>query len=327
MEPATHRDLVSLGRGGLSVSRLGLGSAPFGGMFDKLEENDVHQVVNRALERGISYFDTAPLYGHGSSEKRLGAVLTSTRRDRFILSSKVGRILVPGEFTGESIFHNREPNIPVFDYTAGGIRKSVEDSLQRLGLESIDILYIHDPEEHMEQAIHDAYPELHRMREEGVVSSIGVGTNVTDTALRFTRDTEIDVVLLAGRYTALDQTALHEFLPEALRRNVSVVGAGVFNSGVLVTPSPSARFEYAPAPAEIIRKAVDINDIASHYGVPVESVGLQFPLRHPAVKAVIVGVRSVSELEANIDAFNITVPDSLWVDLEDAGLVLPVGHE
>ena len=319
-----HRTPASFGRGGLTVSQLGLGSAPLGGMYENLDEAEVDRLVTHALDQGITFVDTAPFYGHGSSEGRVGRTLRTRPRDSFVLSTKVGRVLVPGEFTGETIFHDLEPFVPLFDYTPGGIRKSFEDSLVRLGLDSIDMLFIHDPDDHMDQAIGEAYPELDRMRSEGLVASIGVGTNIADIALRFTQETDIDIVLLAGRYTALDQIALDEFLPAAISRDVSVLAGGVYNSGVLVNPTAGATYNYAPAPEEVIRKALAVGEIAAAHGVSVESVGLQFPLRHPAVKAVVTGVRSVAELEENIAAFDAPVPDALWSDLESAGVTRPL---
>jgi D-threo-aldose 1-dehydrogenase len=319
-----HQTQVSFGRGGLTVSQLGLGSAPLGGMYENLDEAEVDRLISHALDNGITFVDTAPFYGHGSAEHRVGRNLQPRLRDSFVLSTKVGRVLEPGEFTGETIFHDLEPFVPVFDYTPGGVRRSFEDSLERLGLDKIDILFIHDPDDHMDQAIGEAYPELDRMRSEGLVSSIGVGTNIADIALRFTRDTDIDVVLLAGRYTVLDQIGLEEFLPAALERNVSVVAGGVYNSGVLVNPTPQATYNYAPAPDEIIQKAVKAGEIATAHGVSVESIGMQFPLRHPAIKTVVTGVRSVAELEENIAAFNAPVPDALWSDLETAGVTTPL---
>jgi D-threo-aldose 1-dehydrogenase len=315
-----HQNQVSFGRGGLTVSQLGLGTAPLGGMYENLDEAEVDRLISHALDTGITFVDTAPFYGHGSSEHRVGRNLQTRPRDSFVLSTKVGRVLEPGEFTGDTIFHDLEPFVPVFDYTPGGIRRSFEDSLERLGLDRIDILFIHDPDDHMDQAVGEAYPELDKMRSEGLVSSIGVGTNVADIALRFTQETDIDVVLLAGRYTVLDQIGLEEFLPAAVSRNVSVLAGGVYNSGVLVNPTPAATYNYAPAPDEVIHKAMTVGEIAAAHNVSVESVGLQFPLRHPAVKAVVTGVRSTAELEQNIAAFDAAVPEALWSDLESAGV-------
>jgi D-threo-aldose 1-dehydrogenase len=293
-------------------------------MYESLDENEVDRLISVALGQGITFVDTAPFYGHGSSEHRVGRNLQKHPRDSFVLSTKVGRLLVPGEFTGDTIFHDLEPFVPVFDYTRGGVRKSLEESLVRLGLDSVDMLFIHDPDDHMDQAIAEAYPELDAMRSEGLIASIGVGTNVADIALRFVQETDIDIVLLAGRYTVLDQIGLREFLPEALRRDVSVLGAGVYNSGVLVDPRGRATYNYEPAPQEIIDRAVAIHETIAPHGVSVESVGLQFPLRHPAVKAVVTGVRNVAEVQQNIEAFDAEIPEAVWAELETAGLIAPI---
>lgn len=319
-----HSEQVSFGRGGLTISSLGIGTAPLGGLFASVDDAEVASVISAALDSGITYFDTAPFYGNGSSERRIGHTLSTVPRSSFRISSKVGRILVPGASTEPNEYRDLDPFTPVYDYSASAVRASLESSLERLGIDSIDILFIHDPEGHMDQALGEAYPELDRMRSEGLVSSIGVGTNFAETGVRFVRETDIDVALVAGRYTLIDQIALDEFLPEALRRNVSVVGAGVFNSGVLVNPVEGATYNYAPASAEILAKAHKIHEVVGEFGVPVASVGLQFPLRHPAVKSILSGVRSVNELHSNIEAFDTPIPEGVWSALEDSGLTRPV---
>lgn len=321
-----HSSQVSFGRGGLKVSAFGVGTAPLGGLFASVEDIEASSVISAALEAGITYFDTAPFYGNGSSERRIGSTLSTVPRSAFRISSKVGRILVPGLSNEPNEYRDLDPFTPVYDYSAGAVRSSLESSLERLGIDSIDILFIHDPEGHMDQALTEAYPELDRMRSEGLVSSIGVGTNWAETGTRFVRETDIDVALVAGRYTLIDQIALDEFLPEALRRNVSVVGAGVFNSGVLVNPVEGATYNYAPASPEILDKARRINDVVTEFGCSVASVGLQFPLRHPAYKSVLSGVRSVEELDNNIEAFDAEIPEGVWDALEASGLVRPVEH-
>lgn len=321
-----HSSQVSFGRGGLKVSAFGVGTAPLGGLFASVEDIEASSVISAALDAGITYFDTAPFYGNGSSERRIGSTLSTVPRSAFRISSKVGRILVPGLSNEPNEYRDLDPFTPVYDYSAGAVRSSLESSLERLGIDSIDILFIHDPEGHMDQALTEAYPELDRMRSEGLVSSIGVGTNWAETGTRFVRETDIDVALVAGRYTLIDQIALDEFLPEALRRNVSVVGAGVFNSGVLVNPVEGATYNYAPASPEILDKARRINDVVTEFGCSVASVGLQFPLRHPAYKSVLSGVRSVEELDNNIEAFDAEIPEGVWDALEASGLVRPVEH-
>lgn len=319
-----HSEQVSFGRGGLSVSRLGVGTAPLGGLFSSVPDDDVDDLMSSALDEGLTYFDTAPFYGSGSSERRVGKGLGKVPRSSFTISTKVGRILVPGASDEPTEYYDLDPFTPVFDYTASGIRRSFESSLERLGLDSIDILYIHDPDDHLDQAISEAYPELDKMRGEGLVASIGVGTNIAEIGTRFVRETDIDVALVAGRYTLLDQIGLAEFLPEAHRRNVSVLGAGVFNSGVLVNPVPGATYNYAPASEEILHKARAIHEAIRPFGVSVATAGLQFPLRHPAVKAVLTGVRNTAELHSNIADFDTEVPAELWEALEAQGLIEPL---
>lgn len=320
-----HRDLVDFGRGGLKVSQVGLGTAPLGGMFTSVEESSSDELIKTAIAEGVNYFDTAPFYGHTKSEKRLGRGLALANAQKSaIVSTKVGRILVEGEYQGPTIFRDLEPCSPVFNYTASGVRRSFEESLQRMKLDHVDILFIHDPENHMDQAIGEAYPELDKMRSEGLVKSIGVGINFSDLATRFIKETDIDVVLIAGRYTLLEQTAAKDLLPEALKRNVSVLAAGVFNSGVLVNPNEGATYDYAPASEKIINHAKALHDAIAPFGVPVSAVGLQFPLRHPAVKAILTGARNSSELKSNLSDFALDLPSEIWAELETQGLLEPI---
>lgn len=320
-----HRTQVDFGRGGLKVSQVGLGTAPLGGMFSSVEEATSDLLIKTAIEEGITYFDTAPFYGHTKSEIRLGRGLQQAPNNgRVIVSTKVGRIMVPGVNTDPTIFRDLEPLVPVFDYSASGVRRSLEDSLKRMNLDHVDILLIHDAENHMEQAIGEAYPELEKMRSEGLISSIGIGINYSDLATRFIIETDIDIVLIAGRYTLLEQTAARDLLPAALAKNVSVLAAGVFNSGILVNPKPGATYDYAPAPLELIERTQLIHQVIKPFGVSVAAVGLQFPLRHPAIKAILTGARSAAELKANLNDFNSLVPEELFEELEKQELIEPV---
>lgn len=320
-----HHQLVSFGRAGLKISQVGLGTAPLGGMFSSVEEATSDELIKTAIEMGVNYFDTSPFYGHTKSEKRLGRGLAfSEARKLAIISTKVGRVFVPGVHQGPTIFRDLEPFVPVFDYSAGGVRKSFEESLERLGVDHVDILLIHDPENHMDQAINKAYPELDKMRSEGLVKSIGVGINFSNLATRFVEETDIDIVLIAGRFTLLDQSALKDLLPQAQKRNVSVVAAGVFNSGVLVNPTTEATYDYQQASAEIIKKTKAIHQAIKPYSVPVSAVGLQFPLRHPSVKAILTGARTGAELKSNLKDFDLELPSELWSDLESKELIQPI---
>lgn len=320
-----HRKRVEIGHGGLLVSQVGLGTAPLGGMFSTVQEDISDELIQSAIEEGINYFDTAPFYGHTKSERRLGRGLNfAGAQGTTIISTKVGRIMVPGENTEPTIFRDLDPFVPVFDYSASGVRKSLEDSLVRLGVAQIDILFIHDPENHMDQAIDKAYPELDKMRSEGLVKSIGVGINFSDLATRFVIETNIDLVLIAGRYTLLEQTAMKDLLPAAEKRDVSVIAAGVFNSGVLVNPVVGTTYNYSQAPSEIISHAKALHRAIEPFGVPVSAVGLQFPLRHPAVKAILTGARTATELKSNLKDFDLKLPRELWADLENQGLIQAV---
>ena len=319
-----HRETVHLGRGGLRVSRLGLGTAPLGGMFSSVEEEESDALIAAAVEAGIRYFDTAPLYGHGRAERRLGRGLALSGTTEPVVSSKVGRLLEPREASQPTIFVDVDPFEPVFDYSGDAVRRSIESSLERLGRDRLEVVYIHDPDDHAEQAVAEAYPALHQLRDEAVITSIGVGMNQSHLPTWFVNETDIDVVLIAGRYTLLDQSAQRDLLPAALRRDVSVVAAGVFNSGVLMHPDARGTYDYQPASDAVVERVRRLYDLVEPYGVPMAAVGLQFPLRHPAVPVVLTGARSVTELKHNISAFDIDIPASLWDELESSGLVEPL---
>lgn len=321
-----HSELVSFGRAGLKISQVGLGTAPLGGLFRSVEETTSDELIKTAIAAGINFFDTSPFYGHTRAEIRLGRGLQlAGAASAAVVSTKVGRVFNPGEFTGPTIFEDREPLVPVFDYSPAGIRRSFEESLERMKLDQIDIVLIHDPENHMDQAINQAYSELEKIKNEGLVKSIGVGINFSDLATRFVEETDIDVLLIAGRFTLLDQTALKDLLPTALRRNVSILAAGVFNSGLLVDPNPGSTFEYQEASSEMVNHARAIHKAIAPFAVPVSAVGLQFPLRHPSVKAILTGARDSRELNSNLNDFDLELPVEIWSELETQGLIQPLG--
>jgi D-threo-aldose 1-dehydrogenase len=316
-----HRDLVPLGRAGILATRFGFGSSVFGGLFEPVTDAEATAVVIAALGAGVEFIDTAPYYGHGVAERRLGAGLAAAGARPRVLSTKVGRLLVPDTGADKGIFADAAPARPVFDFSAAGVRRSLQESLQRLGVDRVDLALVHDPDDHLDQAIGEACPALVALRDEGVVRAIGVGTNLTAVGTRFVRETDIDVVLIAGRYTLLDSSAGLELLPEAMSRHVSVVAAGVFNSGVLADPGPRSTYDYEPAPAATIRRARDIGAILAEFGLPLAAAALQFPLRHPAVSVVLSSARSVTELRANIADFDREIPDGAWEALQDSGLL------
>lgn len=306
----------TLGRSRIRVSQLGLGCAPLGGLFRSVTDTQARAVVRRAREAGVRYFDTAPLYGHGTSERRLGAALRSGRRD-FVLSTKVGRLVVVDPHGRSELFADAPPSRVVFDFSRDGILRSLDESLNRLGVDRVDIVYLHDPEDHADQAVAEAYPVLHALRDQGVVGAIGIGMNSTTVPTRFVRETDIDVVLLAGRYTLLDRSGADELLPACQERGVSVVAGGVYNSGVLADPRPGAPYDYAAAPPEVLARAQRLEALCASYGVPLQAAAIQFPLRHPAVAGVLTSARNVDELEENLAMFGFEVPAPLWAELEE----------
>jgi D-threo-aldose 1-dehydrogenase len=280
------------------TSRLGLGCAPLGGLYSAVSEEDARATLDRAWELGLRAFDTAPLYGSGLSEQRVGAALRERPRHQFTLSTKVGRLVRAGE--------------PVFDFSYDGALRSLEESLERLGLDRVDVVLIHDPDDHYEEAVAGAYPAVERLRAEGVVGAIGVGMNQWEIPARFVRETDIDCVLLAGRYTLLDRSGERELLPLCAERNVDVIAAGVFNSGVL---AGDTHYDYAPAPPEVLERARRLAETCARHGVPLEAAALQFPLRHPAVTRVLVGCRSAAEVEEDVRLAGLELPSELWADV------------
>ncbi len=316
-----RRTRVELGRTRLRVTRLGLGTAPLGGLYAEVSETEAHAVVDKAYQLGLRYFDTAPLYGHGLAERRTGRVLRSKPRNDFVLSTKVGRLLRPGAPSPDGQFKGTPAVVPVFDFSYDATLRSVEESLSRLGLDRIDILLIHDPDQHYDAARLGAYPALERLRSEGVVSAIGVGMNQVEMLARFARESDVDCLLVAGRYTLLDQVALTELLPLCEERGIAVMAGGVFNSGILARPDAGAPYNYEPAAAEIVERAQRIEAVCARFDVPVKAAALQFPLAHPAVACVLTGCRSVAELQENIELFDIGLPAGLWPALKAEGLL------
>lgn len=305
------------------MTTLGLGCAPLGNLYQPIADDDAVAVVRAAYDAGVRLFDTAPLYGHGLSERRLGAALASMPRDTVTVSTKVGRLLVPdapGE-TVETIFTKVPPVHPVFDFSADGVHRSLEASLERLGLDRVDIVHVHDPDDHADDALEGAFPALRRWRDEGVVRAIGAGMNQARMLARFVREAGVDCVLLAGRYTLLDQSGLDELLPLCEREGVTVIAAGVFNSGLLADPNPGAHFDYAPAPAALVERARALAAVCERHDVPLTAAALQFPTAHPAVSSVLTGVQTVDELRANLADFERPIPSELWDDLRSEGLI------
>ena len=315
---------VALGRGGLRVSALALGTAPLGNLFAPVAEEDAAATVGSALEAGLTYVDTAPHYGLGLAERRLGRLLAGVPRDRFVVSTKVGRLvrpLAPGETADPEGFADSPPARRVWDLSGDGVRRSLEESLERLGLDRVDILLLHDPDDHEREAYEQAFPALIELRDQGVVTAIGAGMNQAEMLTRFVRDRDIDVVLVAGRYSLLDQRALAELLPTCAARGTAVVVGGVFNSGLLADPRPGATFDYAPAPPELVDRAARLAEVCARHGTPLRAAALAFPFGHPAVTSVLVGARSAAEVQDAVACFEWPVPGELWAELVATGLL------
>ncbi|GGY92627.1 oxidoreductase [Streptomyces olivaceoviridis] len=318
--------MTRLGRGGAEVTSLGLGAAALGNLYTPVGDGQAHAAVRAAWERGIRYFDTAPHYGLGLSERRLGAALREYDRADYTVSTKVGRRLEPADGTGDDLangFAVPAAHRRVWDFTADGVRRTLEASLERLGLDRVDIVYLHDPDDHAEEAFREGYPALEKLRAEGVVGAIGAGMNQAEMLARFVRDTDVDVVLCAGRYTLLDQSAATELLPEAVRRGVSVVIGGAFNSGLLADPARHPTYNYAQAPRELLDRALRIQAVAERHGTTLRAAALAFCSAHPAVASVLAGARSAAEVHDCADQFATPVPDAFWRELGATGLLPP----
>ncbi len=325
MNPAEQ---APLGKTRLRVTRLGLGTAPLGNLFRAITDGKAHAVVEHAYRQGLRLVDTAPLYGYGLAERRVGHVLRARPRDEFVLSTKVGRLLradaPPDEsqfYRGEPFYKNTPPLNPVFNFSYEGVMRSFEESLDRLGLDRVDIVYIHDPDRHYAEALGGAYRALDRLRSEGTIAAVGAGMNQGEMLARFARDAEFDCFLLAGRYTLLDQTGLAELLPLCQEKRIAVIAGGVYNSGILANPGPGATFNYAPAEPAVLERARRLDAVCRRHGVPLKAAAIQFPLGHPAVASVVIGSRSIAELDENIAMFRSKIPAALWDDLRREGLI------
>ncbi|MET0784891.1 MAG: aldo/keto reductase [Leifsonia flava] len=314
-------------RSALPLTELGMGAAQLGNLYRETTDAEARAAVDAAWDAGIRYFDTAPHYGLGLSERRLGAVLADRPRDEYVLSTKVGRLLVPSGYP-EGTMDDDGFAVPAtlrreWDLSRDGIRRSVHESLERLGLDSIDIAYLHDPDEHGAEAHAEAIPALIELREEGVVRAVGTGMNQSAMPAEFVRRHDVDVIMLAGRYTLLEQGALDELLPLAAERGVGIVAAAVYNSGLLSRPRPpaDALYDYAPAPAELIAKANAIADVCEEFGVTLPEAAIAYPLRHPAVVSVVVGMRTAEQVRGTAERYEREIPAEFWAALDDRGLV------
>jgi D-threo-aldose 1-dehydrogenase len=311
----------------VTVTRLGLGSAPLGGLFTEVSDDAAAATVARAWDLGLRFFDTAPLYGYGNAERRLGAVLRERDRSAFALETKVGRLLRvvddptgwdvdrTQEHEGQPFYRGTGSAVPVFDFSYDAARRSLEESLERLGLDRVDIALVHDPDDHVEIALDGACRALVDLRDQGVVGAVGVGIDHSAPAERFVREADIDCVLIAGRWTLLDDDAGSNLLPAAVEHGVHVIAAGVFNSGVLADAARGCTFDYITASDDVVARAMSMARVCARHGVPLKAAALQHPFRHPAVSAVVVGARSPDEIEENVAMAALPLPEALWDDL------------
>jgi D-threo-aldose 1-dehydrogenase len=318
---------ATLGRSGVAVTALGFGGAPIGNLFQAVEDGTAAGAVDAAWRAGVRFFDTAPHYGLGLSERRIGRSLADRPRDSFVLSTKVGRVLEPWAGGGRDTegFDVPATHRRVWDFSSAGVRRSLADSLERLGLERVDVALLHDPDDHWREAVEQAYPALDELRAAGTVGAIGAGMNQWRMLAELVRHTDLDVVLLAGRYSLLDQSGLDELLPLCAARGVAVIAAGVFNSGLLATAAPrqDATFDYLPGPPAVVERARRIAAVCGRHGVSLPQAALAFPAGHPAVASVLVGMRSPEEVARNLRLAAAPVPAELWAELVDEGLLRP----
>ena len=325
---ARHSELVKIPRIDRYISKLALGTAPLGGLFTAVSDEQGQATVLAALDSGINFIDTAPLYGHGNAERMIGSVLSKTNKE-YVISTKVGRVLkkfapeeIAGKVEGLAAFIGVDPTIfPVFDFSRDGILRSIQESLERLNISSIDIALIHDADDRIDEAIKNSYPVLDELRSQGVIKGIGVGMNICSYATKAVKEMDLDVILIAGRYSLLDQSAQEVLFKECLKKQTGIMVGGVYNSGVLANPVPESTYNYVPVTPEILSKVKQIQALLLDFDISLTAAAIQFPLRHPAVTCVLTGSRSVTELNANIKDFDQTIPDAAWKALEDAGLI------
>lgn len=304
LEPLTRPDRLLPG--------FGLGCAPLGGMYTLPSEADADGAVTAALASGIRFFDTAPHYGSGLSERRLGDALRGVERDTFSIATKVGRQVIDAD--GEVVAPGSVGVSTRMDPSRDGVLRSLESSLARLGVDRVDVLYLHDPED-VDVALRATIPAMRQLRDEGTVRFIGVGMNFTAPLTRFAAEADIDLVMIAGRYTLLDRSAADDLLPVAAAHDVDVVAAGVFNTGILADPSDDAKYDYRPASAAMIARARTLQARCVTRGVALSAAAIGFPLQHPSVSGVVVGARTAAEVEDFARDARVDIPTELWAEL------------
>ena len=328
-------DTRQLGKSGVQVTQLGFGGAPLGNMYQAFSDEEAVATVRAAYDAGLRLFDTAPLYGHGLSEHRVGEALRWKERDSYVLSTKIGRLLRPRdprEVDGR-LFKAVLPFEGVYDYSYDGVMRSLEDSLQRLGTHRVDVLLIHDVDvwthgseearlQRFREVMEGGYRALVKLREEGTVRAIGAGLNEVEACQDFAEAGDFDCFLLAGRYTLLEQGALDGFLPLCERKDISLMIGGPYNTGILATGAiEGAYYDYQPAPPEVMERVRRIEAVCARHNVGLASAALQFPLGHPRVASVIPGARNPKEIALNADTLAVDIPADLWAELKREGLV------
>lgn len=309
--------VTRLGRSQVCVTRFMFGGAPIAGLFAPLSEEAARATLEAAWRIGIRAYDTAPHYGAGLSESRLGAFFATRPRQEVVVATKVGRLLVPTDedVEGAESFYGTPKMRRERDYSRAGALRSVTESCARLGLDHLDIVFVHDPDDHFGQALDETLPALTELRAQGIVGAVGVAMNQAAMLARFVREADIDCVLVAGRWSLLDRSSGDELLPTCLERGVGVIVGGVLNSGVLADPRPGATYDYSPARLEILDRVERLQAACARYDVPLRAAALQFPLRHPAVSAVVVGARSPEEVVVDVTDLDQELPPELWAEL------------
>lgn len=317
-----------IGSTDIEVTCLGLGGASMGNMYTVAQDEVALDAVKYAYDTEVRYFDTAPMYGFGKSERLYGQALKNVPRDTFVLSTKVGRLIVDGKSTPETEetpFVDMTDVHPVFDYSREGILRSLDDSRKRLGIDKFDIVYIHDPDvnDSFQQALDEAYPTLDELRSQNVIGAVGVGMNEAKMLYDFATNADFDCFLLAGRYTLLDQIALQELLPLCQKKNISIIIGGAYNSGILATGAVAgAHYDYAPASSEIMEKTRRIESVCARYDVSLKAAALQFPFGHSTVVANIPGVKTRERFKENVSLMTDRIPADFWAELKAEKLLV-----
>ena len=312
-----------IGRTSVDVGDLGFGAAQIGNLYTELDDETAMQTVEAAWAAGLRYFDTAPHYGLGLSESRLGAGLAGRPRHEFVVSTKAGRLLVPnpspvGSDLAGGGFAVRDMLTRSYDYSRDGVRRSLEASLERMKLDRVDIVYVHDPDDYMDLAIKEAIPALAELRDAGVIGAVGAGMNFWPPLLRIVKEADVDAVMLAGRWTVMDRSGA-PLLAECEKRNVSVIAAAPFNSGLLARPWPpdGAYFNYLEATPELLARARALATVCQDHGTTLPEVAMQFPLRHPAVANVVAGMRTPAQVRSSTSFMRAEIPESVWPALDE----------